>query len=760
MKLIRQRFTPVERKTKRPLRICLLTVLAAGTIIALSLGACINKGITKQIMDSLARVCVQTSTLVQNKVLSRQRSLRGLAARLGDTEELVNSELLMDSLDSYCDVFGFYNIGIFGPDGKGTTNLDESMDLSDGEYFQAAMRGEEIVSESILSEDGKMNLNVFAMPIWSGNDVRAVLTATYTSSDFFNLMDEGFLEGKGNSMILNSEGKAVSCPYGCLDESECGLEECGIIHYISDNVDIFPEDESGGFKEFYYNGERYVAYITKTTINDWYVLSYIDYAYVKQEISSLQISIMLVLILLYLCVVVTIIVCIWTYRRLTNVIIETAFTDELTKVRNYEYLKIYFKSLTKEERQDKFLVVFDIDRLKFINILYGTETGDKLICYILSKFMEVLPNEQIFKGNADMFIAAMEGESDEEITRKIDRFNNSIRLDIENEKIIPFKLSYGVCKMSRSDELRLVYDNALLAKREAKGSFNRKYKFFDKIEQKKITRRRIEAAFDKALQNGEFKVWYQPKYDMRTGEICGAEALVRWVSEDGNIMNPVEFIPVLEENGKIVNLDEEVLRIVCRDLRDMERRNIPIVPVSVNLSKVHLQKAGTADRLEEIVMGARESKQNISFEITESATFGDKRQLMSFVSDLHKKGFMVDMDDYGTGSSTLKSLSYTNFDTLKLDKSFIDNIGTAKMDIILKSTIKMAKELDMKLVAEGVENEEQAKFLLNNDCFVVQGYYFSRPINRDAYTELLCGKGNSVIKTKPNRGIKNISAQD
>ena len=404
---------------------------------------------------------------------------------------------------------------------------------------------------------------------------------------------------------------------------------------------------------------------------------------------------------------------------------------------------MYFGNLTPVQRQRKYLVLFDVDKFKFINILHGTEQGDQLLQFIMQVFCETLPDEYIFKAHADTFIAVMDGEDREVIKKKIQKFSQNLTERTEKENKTPFALSFGICRMDQNEELRLIYDDALLAKKEAKTSLDKKYKFFDRIEKEKVRRQEVESAFDEALKNGEFKVWYQPKYNMASKEVCGSEALVRWLRPDGSLVPPAAFIPILEENGKIVELDEVMIRMVCRDLKEMEAMGIETKPVSVNLSKMHLRRIGIVEKIAEIVEQTKVDKSKIAFEITESATYEDRRLLNCMVRALQTEGFQVDMDDYGTGSSTLKSLSSTSFDTLKLDKSFIDHIGTEKMDIIIRSTIQMARQLSMKLVAEGVENEEQAKFLLENDCHVVQGYYFFKPLDRKNYINLLGGNGKA-----------------
>lgn len=246
----------------------------------------------------------------------------------------------------------------------------------------------------------------------------------------------------------------------------------------------------------------------------------------------------------------------------------------------------------------------------------------------------------------------------------------------------------------------------------------------------------IEKAFQKALEDREFSVWYQPQVDMRTGGIRGAEALVRWQKKDGEMILPDLFVPVLEKRGLMPLLDEEVLRIVCGDIRDMKHRKASFCPVSVNLSRMHAGRREIMGVFREITeeYGIREGE--LSFEITETAAGAgedDGDGMMRLVRYLQKKGFQIAMDDYGIGSSTLKLLHEIHFDILKLDRFFISRIGDPKAEIILASTIAMAKALELEVVAEGVENREQIRFLLKHGCCYAQGYYYSRPLTKEGY---------------------------
>lgn len=264
----------------------------------------------------------------------------------------------------------------------------------------------------------------------------------------------------------------------------------------------------------------------------------------------------------------------------------------------------------------------------------------------------------------------------------------------------------------------------------------RKQRLYGDVERQQRVYRRVEKEFQKALRQKAFQVWYQPKYDMRAKKICGAEALVRWKKADGSFLSPAQFIPELEETGHIVALDEEVLEMVCQDLAREREQGVFLGPVSVNLSKCHLTRPDLAERIAQITgrYGIRAGE--LSFELTESAAAAcDEKELAALTERLHELGFQVDMDDFGTGSSTLQSLADTHFDTIKLDKGFVSLIGNPKMDIIIRSIIRMAQQLHMNMVAEGVETGKQAEFLVENQCYVAQGYFFFAPLPEAVYAD-------------------------
>ena len=245
----------------------------------------------------------------------------------------------------------------------------------------------------------------------------------------------------------------------------------------------------------------------------------------------------------------------------------------------------------------------------------------------------------------------------------------------------------------------------------------------------------VKSGFDAALAAGEFIAWYQPKYSARTKQIAGAEALVRW-RHNGALVPPNRFIPVLEKSGQISRLDEEIFRRVCHLQASLRARGLPQLPISVNLSRASIFTRDVADLYTAITAEYGVDPKLVPIEITESAAIR-AISIRRFADALIDRGFVLHMDDFGSGYSSLASLQVIPFQSIKLDKTLIDNIGRESSESLLKHTIAYARESGKVVIAEGVETAEQYLFLRAMGCDLIQGYYFSRPVEEAAYVSLL-----------------------
>ena len=239
---------------------------------------------------------------------------------------------------------------------------------------------------------------------------------------------------------------------------------------------------------------------------------------------------------------------------------------------------------------------------------------------------------------------------------------------------------------------------------------------------------------DQAVRNEEFMVYYQPKYDPKTNELRGAEALIRWESPENGFITPNRFIPIFEKNGFITEIDHYMLIHVARDQKRWLDKGYKCVPVSVNVSRAHFIESDLAEQIRDMVDSAGTPHDLIEIELTESAFFDDKKAMLETIKRLKSYGFSVSMDDFGAGYSSLNSLKDMPLDVLKLDADFFrGDSDDGRGEIVVSEAIKLAKNLNMRIVAEGVEVKEQVDFLATEGCDMIQGYYYAKPMPSGDY---------------------------
>ena len=281
-------------------------------------------------------------------------------------------------------------------------------------------------------------------------------------------------------------------------------------------------------------------------------------------------------------------------------------------------------------------------------------------------------------------------------------------------------------------------DCALLAINYTKGRYNKNYAFYDdNMHQRLLKERRITDSMEQSLKNGEFKVYLQPKYNIRDKKMVGAEALVRWIHPEWGFMSPAEFIPLFEKNGFISNLDRYLWEQVCVVLKSWQDRNMPMIPISINVSRADIYTADLPQIILQLTHKYGIDAKYLYLEITESAYAENPHQIKTAVDQLRKLGFIVALDDFGSGYSCLNMLSQINMDELKLDNHFVKNETSDTSKGIINYVVDMAHRLNMKIVAEGVETPEQLEILRKTGCDIAQGYYFAKPMPVEEFEEIL-----------------------
>lgn len=416
-----------------------------------------------------------------------------------------------------------------------------------------------------------------------------------------------------------------------------------------------------------------------------------------------------------------------------------AYTDTLLGIRNFEKFKIDSDALFSKFKQDDFsLIYFDVNRFKYINDNFGYKVGNEVLCHVAECTSELLYEYELFaRVSSDNFIMLLKNTDEKQIVETIKRLCRLVQSHPTlSEMGHQISLCFGIYRLpSKKEDFYTSLDRANAARKTIKGSYQTSYAFYDDKMLRQLSHEvELGAAMRPALDNGEFKLFLQPKHNVTSREVVGAEALVRWDNPAKGIIQPNDFIPLMEKNGFIVSIDFFIFEEACKAIRHMLDNNFVIYPISVNLSRTHMQSRSFISKLNDIVLKYKIDPSYIELELTETLILQNQKEVLSIMHALKELGFSVSLDDFGTGYSSLSLLMEMPVDVLKLDKSFLRAIiATPKERTVLNDIINMAHHLNMNVVCEGVETNEQLELLSEINCDIAQGYLFSKPLPLEDY---------------------------
>ena len=416
---------------------------------------------------------------------------------------------------------------------------------------------------------------------------------------------------------------------------------------------------------------------------------------------------------------------------------EMAYIDPFTKINNKAYMQDHFSKTIKSTDNKKYaLVIYNIRKFKLINEIYGVNIGDDLIKQVATilRRNKKLKDEIAIRDHSDEFSVLYCYKTREELEERIQKVIKDTEVINIRGNDIQVNLSIGVYEITDpKTSFEQAYSYAKMVNKQNKDTMEPYCFYTEELKKRQMEEKELNDSIKEGIAKGEFRAWLQPKYDTHTNQIVGAEALVRWHKSDGKVLSPYFFIDYCEKYGLIQEIDRLVLEDVCRQVSDWRRKGIPCVPVSVNLSRAYLNNANSIYYIQTVLDKYNVPSCYIQLEVTESAVVDSEEELSASIETMHDLGFKVLLDDFGVGYSSLTSINKLQFDILKIDKSFIDALGTHKGEDIVKYTISLAKSLGMKIVAEGVETKEQYEFLREEECDAVQGYYFSKPLSSEDF---------------------------
>ena len=423
-----------------------------------------------------------------------------------------------------------------------------------------------------------------------------------------------------------------------------------------------------------------------------------------------------------------------------NRVIDELERDELTGLLTRKAFLRKTEQFISNNRQKNFCIVaFDFDNFKSSNSLYGVEKCNEFLAYSAKEMMKAMPDGFSGRYGGDQFILFFEYSKQVDL----DRLNRETKTILSSAPIPHQIVKMGIYAPIDCDlPLVICCDRAFLSISSIKGKYGKDIAFFeDELQTQLLNEQRITETMERGLEEAQFQIFYQPKHETVTGHIAGAEALVRWNHPEYGFMSPNQFIPLFERNGFITKLDSFVLEQVCKDIKRWEQDGLPLVPISVNVSRRDFLEEGCIEKQYQIIDSYKVDHSLLHMEVTESLYSENTALIISQVKKTQELGFMIEMDDFGAGYSSLGLLSTFPLNILKLDISFVRNI---KMnEIVIENIIKMAHRMGLLTIAEGAESIEQFKILKTLGCDYIQGFFFSKPLSAREFESYL--KKSSVI---------------
>ena len=699
-----------------------------------------------EIISSLEEVSTQGENILEKEINAKLELLTEVSRRVSfypaeDYEEAA-SMLAATAMEN-----DFKRMGIISADGKTYTTDHVQMDLSDRPYYKKAMEGEKCVSDPLRDREGNEKIHVYAVPVYHEDQVTGVLFGTYNLNEMRKQLEVSSFEGRGYTYIVNTDGNCIvdsvnpySYPdlqniFDAIEEVDSQNSEAAAA--MKADFDLRQEGciriENHGMKYMYYR---------PLPINNWYLLTVAPASVLDSKMNAVLGRTYLLGAFMVLIFAGILIYILKDQKRRKAELMHSLYTDEITG--GYSFAKFQVEAEKKIRRAEVgswSLISLDIDDFKFINELLGYEEGNHLIRYIHGVLGEWCGSEEIFAHqSADMFVALADSRDHDVLCRRLEELCSRLQsYSIWPQNKLAIVPALGIFQIrDKGLTLDFCLDCAGIARKSRKGQFAVHYAFYDERVKEQIYRdKRIEAEMKGALENGEFQAYYQPQYDAESRRIVGAEALVRWARPDSGLVPPGEFIPLFEKNGFISELDRYMFRQVCEQQKEWEERGYEVVPVSVNVSRKLLYDLNFVEKYNLILTETAVDVRNVEIEITESVFFDNQPRLLDAIRHLHQSGYRILLDDFGTGYSSMAMLNDMSFDTLKIDKSFVDNIGDERGNKIVDGIIRLADSLELSTIAEGVETREQYEYLKARGCDVIQGYYFGRPMTAESFGMLL-----------------------
>ena len=736
------------QENKKPIIVIIIIFLLLVTVGVIYMTYMLDK-VEANANNSIETIVKNDADNLKTEITEQKAILQSITNEIL-SDNIVDKEKIFEQYEKSDVTSKFVRMAIMQENGKTITNDDYEVDYSD-EKDNFFSNNEIRVSESRISKIDGEEITIYSQAIDLDKERIAILLIVKTDS-YKNIFSNKVFEGKGFSYIVNKQGNIVVSANTEIDSRNL-IENIDKMltgsskERFESNQNKIEENIRNGISGTRtlqtVNGKYYMVY-EAIEANDWAIVTFIPSKAIAAEVNNALLttfilSIIVILVILSICIYIVI-----SNNKKQKQLYEYAYIDPVTKRGNIYYFRkkgqeILDSIKTSGTPSNQYILVLDINKFKMINKAYSYKTGDTILTGIGDVLERLLGAESLIcRYSNDYFAVLFEYKED------IHRILNKLIRSIENLKIddTTYNLSVNIGIYMLTDEdnnISEAMDKAIIAHSASKGDVFDKFHIYDKTMERKLEKEsKIEHEMNIALDNKEFKVYYQPKIDTKTENLYGAEALVRWEHE-GRMVPPSEFIPLFEKNKFILRLDLYIFEQVCSDMKMWKEKYGKEPVISVNVSREHFLDEHFLEKYMMIAAKYGVNTNKIDLEITESATIEEGIDIIEIMNKMKKLGFLISIDDFGTGYSSLSTIQDMPADILKIDKSFVDRIGKNEKNII-DYILTIAKELNFTTIAEGVETKEQRDYLLENGCDIIQGYYYAKPMSEAEFEEYIEGK--------------------
>lgn len=625
-------------------------------------------------------------------------------------------------------------------DREGNTLPENFMYTNFNKYFE---ENQDIFEESktVAIDDRTI---FFSSPVIKKGVPDRVLVGIQGSKSLQTIFTEVNCQKEGFSCIVSKNGEVIvkgekseknSQIREWIDEKIKGNEEQAIskmiININQKNQEVF-EFPLG-------DNDTVIMACNSLEFNDWYLLSFIPSTILKENTTPYIDKYWFITLLSIVVFGIVVIKIRCFYKENVRKIEKIAFTDFITGGSNNAAFLIEAKQKIQANTKKKYVMVFlNILGFKNINEKYGVTAGNHALKYIYQVLKKCIYEDEIVaRSESDHYFILLQEETEEAVQKRIDIMMQKIH-GTEKETAYDYGISFsqGASFIEEKDEELRVYQNRAVVASEYYNN-SKHCVFYNKELYTKLNREIVlNESFEKAIEDNEFEVYFQPKINLDNEKTAGAEALVRWKHKEYGMISPGEFISLFEANGKICRLDLYVFEIVCKKLNEWKERELPPIKVSVNLSRVHLMEQGIEclKRFKDIKDRYQIPDGQIELELTESMVIEIKQleKVKKIIAQIQACGFLCSLDDFGFGYSSLALLKEFDVDIIKLDRLFFVN-SNEKTWKVVKAFISLAHELNITVVAEGVEEKYQIEKLKEINCDLIQGYVYARPLPEEEF---------------------------